>query len=72
MSILKLVATTASVVSVVYVTHCAQKKVVQKMEQAGHYTDSEIQAARLGAVLTCTNLLGGALDKLLSAVFKTH
>lgn len=72
MSILKLVATTTSVVALVYITHSAQKKVTEKMVLAGHYSDAEIQAARLGAVLACTNLLGGSLDKLINSVFKPN
>lgn len=72
MLILKLVATTTSVVALVYITHSVQKKVIEKMTLAGHYSDTEIQAARLGAVLACTNLLGGSLDRLLNSVFKRH
>ncbi len=72
MSILKLIATTASVVSLIYTTQCTQQKIAEKMAQTGQYSDEEIQAARLGTILACADLLGGALDKLLNTIFKAH
>lgn len=72
MSILKLIATTASVVSLVYATKYAQQTIAEKMAQTGQYSDAEIQAARLGTILACTDLLGGVLDKLLNTFFKAH
>ncbi|EPG2137967.1 hypothetical protein PPD64_003773 [Providencia stuartii] len=72
MSILKLMATTASVVSLVYATKYAQQTIAEKMAQTGQYSDAEIQAARLGTILVCADLLGGVLDKLLNTFFKAH
>ncbi|EPL6454709.1 hypothetical protein N0G65_001848 [Providencia rettgeri] len=72
MSILKLIATTASVISLVYATQCAQQQIAKKMAQTGQYSDEEIQAARLGTILACADLLGGILDNLLNTFFKAH
>lgn len=72
MSVLKLIATTTSVVALSCVTHYAQKRVAEKMLIEGQFSEAEIQAARLGAVFTCTTLIGGPLDQLLNALFAKH
>ncbi len=72
MSVLKLIATTTSVVVLSCVAHYAQKKVAEKMLIEGQFSETEIQAAQLGAIFTCTTLIGGPLDQLLNALFAKH
>ncbi|MDG4696917.1 hypothetical protein P7V44_11760 [Providencia sp. CRE-3FA-0001] len=72
MSIFKLIATSVSVVTLVSITYYAQKTVNEQLALEGKYSDTEIQAARLGATLTCTTLLGGAIERLLNGLFSDH
>lgn len=72
MSIFKLIATSVSVVALVSITYYAQKTVNEQLALEGKYSDTEIQAARLGATLACTTLLGGAIERLLNGLFSDH
>ncbi|MEQ5303104.1 hypothetical protein ABN238_02705 [Providencia rettgeri] len=69
MSIFKRIATSVSVVTLVSITYYAQKTVNEQLSLEGEYSDAEIQAARLGATLACTTLLGSAMEKLLNRLF---
>lgn len=72
MSIFKLIATSVSVVTLVSITYYTQKAVNEQLMLEGEYSDSEIQAARIGATLACTTLLGGAIEKLLNGLFSNN
>ncbi|MGJ3353148.1 hypothetical protein [Providencia sp. Je.9.19] len=72
MSIFKLIATSVSVVTLVSITYYAQKTVNEQLTLEGEYSDSEIQAARLGATLACTTLLGDAIERLLNGLFNDN
>ncbi|MEY0066060.1 hypothetical protein AB7W70_22060 [Providencia rettgeri] len=54
------------------ITYYAQKTVNEQLALEGKYSDTEIQAARLGATLACTTLLGGAIERLLNGLFSDH
>ncbi|WP_272514731.1 MULTISPECIES: hypothetical protein [unclassified Providencia] len=54
------------------ITYYAQKTVNEQLTLEGEYSDTEIQAARLGATLACTTLLGGAIERLLNGLFSDH
>lgn len=72
MSIFKLIATSVSVVTLVSITYYAQKTVNEQLTLEGEYSDAEIQAARLGATLAYTTLLGGAIERLLNGLFSDN
>ncbi|MEX9884313.1 hypothetical protein AB7X05_22435 [Providencia rettgeri] len=58
--------------TLVSITYYAQKTVNEQLALEGKYSDTEIQAARLGATLACTTLLGGAIERLLNGLFSNH
>ncbi|MCK9791566.1 hypothetical protein SGI36_18095 [Providencia rettgeri] len=58
--------------TLVSITYYAQKTVNEQLALEGKYSDTEIQAARLGATLACTTLLGGAIERLLNGLFSDH
>ncbi|MTC61479.1 hypothetical protein GKR50_15925 [Providencia rustigianii] len=72
MSIFKRIATSVSVVALVSITYYAQKNVSEQLALEGEYSDAEIQAARLGATLACTALLGSAMEKMLNRLFSSN
>ncbi|MEQ5296461.1 hypothetical protein ABN249_13170 [Providencia rettgeri] len=58
--------------TLVSITYYTQKTVNKQLTLEGEYTDAEIQAARLGATLACTTLLGGAIERLLNGLFSDN